>query len=225
IYVPRNALARFLDDVRRDVRQSNVDLISGTIRLVERDDETVLAWARAPWACVIFNIHTVHTPAGIERSAAACRRRIDPRLRSAASRAGGGERGPPPPPPLTAGPGGPGWGRLTGGPRLPAPTAPPTPPPPVSRATVPATTGTCSPTPCVRRHEPGAPRLRGRRRRVRERRALSDLPPPHPGRPAGPDRLRGLLPGGPPARPGPPPRGRRPPAQPPPRGPHRGAAP
>lgn len=33
----------------------------GTIRLIERDDETFLAWARQPYACVIFNLHVVHT--------------------------------------------------------------------------------------------------------------------------------------------------------------------
>ncbi len=77
IYVPRNALGKFLDDARRDVRRNDVDLIDGMIRLIERDDETVLAWARAPWACVVFSVHTPHTAAGIEQSAATCRRLID----------------------------------------------------------------------------------------------------------------------------------------------------
>ena len=39
-------------------------MIYGTVRLIERDDETVLAWAREPWACIIFNLHVDHTPAG-----------------------------------------------------------------------------------------------------------------------------------------------------------------
>ena len=81
IYVPRGSLTRFLDDVRRDVRENHVELIYGTVRLIERDEETVLAWAQEPWACVIFNIHTVHTPAGLERAAAAFRRLIDHGLR------------------------------------------------------------------------------------------------------------------------------------------------
>ncbi len=81
IYVPRGALGRFMDDVRRDITRNGVDVIYGTIRLIERDDETVLAWARQPWACVIFNIHTVHTPEGLERSAEAFRRLIDHGLR------------------------------------------------------------------------------------------------------------------------------------------------
>ncbi len=81
IYVPRRALTRFLDDVRQDVRRNQVDLIYGTIRLIERDGESMLAWAREPWACVIFNVHTVHTPEGLARAAAAFRRLIDHGLR------------------------------------------------------------------------------------------------------------------------------------------------
>ncbi len=81
IYVPRNALVRFLDDVRRDVVRSDIELISGTIRLIERDEESMLAWARMPWACVLFSVHTVHTPEGLERSAAVFRRLIDHGLR------------------------------------------------------------------------------------------------------------------------------------------------
>jgi hypothetical protein len=54
-----------------------VDVIYGTVRLIERDDESFLAWAREPWACVIFNVHTEHTPEGIERSADAFRRLIE----------------------------------------------------------------------------------------------------------------------------------------------------
>ncbi len=42
-------------------------------QVVERDDESFLAWAKERYACVIFNLHTIHTPAGIEHSAAAFR--------------------------------------------------------------------------------------------------------------------------------------------------------
>jgi hypothetical protein len=47
------------------------------VRLIEREDETVLAWAREPWACIVFNLHVDHTPEGIERAADAFRRLID----------------------------------------------------------------------------------------------------------------------------------------------------
>lgn len=77
IYVPRPALASFMADARDDFRAHDVDLIYGTIRLVERDDESFLAWAREPWACVIFNLHTVHSDEGLARAASAFRRLID----------------------------------------------------------------------------------------------------------------------------------------------------
>ncbi len=76
IYVPRNALAAFLGDLRDRFRAQRTNLIYGTIRLIERDDESFLAWAKAPYACVIFNLHVVHTPEGIERSAGAFRELI-----------------------------------------------------------------------------------------------------------------------------------------------------
>ena len=41
-------------------------MIYGTVRLIERDDETFLAWARDRYACVIFNLHVEHTPAAID---------------------------------------------------------------------------------------------------------------------------------------------------------------
>ena len=77
LYVPRDRLADFMADVAEDFRRHAVDAIYGTIRLIERDEDSFLAWAREPWACVIFNLHTVHTDEGIEHSAAAFRRLID----------------------------------------------------------------------------------------------------------------------------------------------------
>ncbi|MGH9399051.1 MAG: FAD-binding oxidoreductase [Thermoanaerobaculia bacterium] len=85
IYVPRGALPRFLADVREDFRANRVELIYGTIRLIERDDESFLAWAREPYACVIFNLHVVHSPAGLERSSQDFRRLIDLGIRHGGS--------------------------------------------------------------------------------------------------------------------------------------------
>ncbi len=77
IYVPRERLTDFMAEVAADFAASGVDVIYGTVRLIERDDEAFLTWARDRWACVIFNIHTVHTPAGLEHAASAFRRLID----------------------------------------------------------------------------------------------------------------------------------------------------
>jgi FAD/FMN-containing dehydrogenase len=77
VYVPRDAIAAFLETVRADFVADNVNLIYGTIRLIERDQDSFLAWAREPWACVIFNLHTAHDPAALEVTAAHFRRLID----------------------------------------------------------------------------------------------------------------------------------------------------
>ena len=47
------------------------------MRLIERDEETFLAWARERFACVIFNLHVEHTPAAIERAVGTFRGLID----------------------------------------------------------------------------------------------------------------------------------------------------
>ena len=85
IYVPRHRLVDFLTEVREDFRRNGVDVIYGTIRLIERDDESFLAWAREPWACTIFNLHVDHTPVAVARSADAFRRLIDIALRRGGS--------------------------------------------------------------------------------------------------------------------------------------------
>jgi FAD/FMN-containing dehydrogenase len=77
IYVPRDALVRFLADVRSDFLEHRTDMIYGTIRLIERDTETLLRWAKEPYACIIFNIHVMPDPAGIERAKQEFRRLID----------------------------------------------------------------------------------------------------------------------------------------------------
>ena len=77
LYVPRDALGSFLDDVRRDFVEHDVDLIYGTVRLIEADTESFLAWARKPWACVIFNLHTAHDRLALAKTAGDFRRLID----------------------------------------------------------------------------------------------------------------------------------------------------
>lgn len=76
-YVRRENLVDFLGDVRRDFLEHNVDPTYGTIRLIERDDESFLAWARESCVCVVCNLHVVHTPAGKEKAVADFRRIID----------------------------------------------------------------------------------------------------------------------------------------------------
>ncbi|HUF86758.1 MAG TPA: FAD-binding oxidoreductase [Thermohalobaculum sp.] len=77
IYVPRPRLAAFMREAIGDFRHDGTQVVYGTVRLIERDDESFLAWATEPYACIIFNLHVAHTPGGQERAAAAFRRLID----------------------------------------------------------------------------------------------------------------------------------------------------
>jgi FAD/FMN-containing dehydrogenase len=85
IYCERDALERFMADVREDARRNQVEIIYGTIRLIERDRESFLAWAKKSYACVIFNLHVVHTKEGIRQAANAFRRLIDIGIRHGGS--------------------------------------------------------------------------------------------------------------------------------------------
>lgn len=66
LFVERGRLVAFLDDLRAYLREQKAQVIYGTVRLVEQDGETALAWARKPWACTIVNLHVEHTPAGLD---------------------------------------------------------------------------------------------------------------------------------------------------------------
>ncbi len=77
LYVPREAVADFLERVRGDFREHDVRLIYGTIRLIERDADSFLPWARERWACVIFNLHTAHDRPSLAKTARDFQRLID----------------------------------------------------------------------------------------------------------------------------------------------------
>lgn len=77
IYVSRDRLADFMAEVAEDFRARDADVIYGTVRLIERDEESYLAWAKESYACIIFNLHVTHTEAAIEKATAAFRRLID----------------------------------------------------------------------------------------------------------------------------------------------------
>lgn len=77
IYVPRTALVQFMEEARLALREQKANVIYGTVRLIEKDDESFLRWARQSWACVIFNLHVTHDDAGIAAAARAFRTLID----------------------------------------------------------------------------------------------------------------------------------------------------
>ena len=85
LFVPPDALICFLERSREVLRETGIEDIYGTIRLVGRERTTFLRWARSDYACVIFNLRTRHDGAGIERSARTFRK-----LHDAAIGLGGG---------------------------------------------------------------------------------------------------------------------------------------
>ncbi|HSS66722.1 MAG TPA: FAD-binding oxidoreductase [Gammaproteobacteria bacterium] len=77
VYVPRSALGALMSKLAADFRRHEVQVIYGTIRLIEKDADSFLAWARRNYACVVMNLHVEHTPQGISKSAEDFRRIID----------------------------------------------------------------------------------------------------------------------------------------------------
>jgi FAD/FMN-containing dehydrogenase len=77
LYVPREHLAAFMAAVREDFLRHRVDFIYGTIRLIRKDTDTFLAWARDDYACVIFNLHIDHHAAGLAQARLDFQRLID----------------------------------------------------------------------------------------------------------------------------------------------------
>jgi len=68
VYVPRAQINEFIEKVRREIIARKVDVIYGTMRLIERDDESFLAWAKEDYACVIFNLQVEHSTALIQKA-------------------------------------------------------------------------------------------------------------------------------------------------------------
>lgn len=77
IYCEREHLERFMADVRDYTRRDKVEIISATVRLIEQDRESYLAWARRPYACVTFHVHVEHTTSGLIKAGDVFRRLID----------------------------------------------------------------------------------------------------------------------------------------------------
>jgi len=65
LYVPHEALISFMKNAASLLRESGLPVIYGTMRLIRKDSESYLPWAKQDFACVIFNLHLEHTDAGI----------------------------------------------------------------------------------------------------------------------------------------------------------------
>ena len=80
LYVPRDQIAAFMTQAARVLKTHGVEVIYGTIRAILKDDTSFLPWAKDDFACVIFNLRTVHTDEGKARTAEAFRGLIDAAL-------------------------------------------------------------------------------------------------------------------------------------------------
>jgi FAD/FMN-containing dehydrogenase len=77
LYVPREGIEEFMHHAALTLRQHEASLIYGTIRIIEKDDETFLPWARQNYACVVMNLRVEHTADGIARAQRTFRALID----------------------------------------------------------------------------------------------------------------------------------------------------
>jgi FAD/FMN-containing dehydrogenase len=85
LYVPRARFLAFMIDAQETLRRRHGDVIYGTVRLIERDEDTFLAWAREPYACIVFNLHVDHTAEAIASAAETFRELIDVSVRHGGS--------------------------------------------------------------------------------------------------------------------------------------------
>jgi FAD/FMN-containing dehydrogenase len=77
VYVSRDEFLPFMAQARKDFLEHKVDMTYGTIRFIEKDKESFLAWAREPSVCIVCNLHVRHTDEGKKKAAEDFRRIID----------------------------------------------------------------------------------------------------------------------------------------------------
>jgi FAD/FMN-containing dehydrogenase len=77
VYVGKDAFVPLMQAARQDFLKHNVDMTYGTIRFIEKDTESFLAWAKEPSVCIVCNLHVTHSEAGKRKAAEDFRRIID----------------------------------------------------------------------------------------------------------------------------------------------------
>ena len=77
LYVPRDRLEDFVNDVVEAQREHAFNIVYGTMRLIEKDEESFLAWAKQDYACIIFNLRVERSVAGMEKARRDFRKLID----------------------------------------------------------------------------------------------------------------------------------------------------
>ena len=77
IYITKDKLISLLTEIKKDFLENDVDVTYGTIRLIEQDNDSFLAWATEPMVCVVCNLHVKHSYEGICKAKDDFRRIID----------------------------------------------------------------------------------------------------------------------------------------------------
>ncbi len=76
VYVPRNELIPLLEEARRILLASEMRLVYGTVRFIEQDKDSFLAWARKRYACAVFCPHSSGETQDLKKTAEICRQLI-----------------------------------------------------------------------------------------------------------------------------------------------------
>lgn len=77
VYVPRDDITEFIERIRADALEDHFNIVYGTLRLIKKDEESFLAWAKEDYACIIFNLRVEHTPEGLTKAEHDFQRIID----------------------------------------------------------------------------------------------------------------------------------------------------
>lgn len=85
LYVPRNNFESFMKSAKASLIDNGANVVYGTVRLIESEDESELRWARKNYACVIFNLLVEHTGDGINKAINQFRSLIDCALNQSGS--------------------------------------------------------------------------------------------------------------------------------------------
>ncbi len=77
LYLPRRRFVEGMNAMREAVKRSGANVVYGTVRLIQAEEETLLRWAREDYACIIFNLLVEHRPQGIAQGKAQFQALID----------------------------------------------------------------------------------------------------------------------------------------------------
>ena len=69
LYVPRPKFVDFMRRAKTVLEETEANLVYGTVRLIEQENETFLRWASQDFACVIFNLLVEHSSEGKRKAA------------------------------------------------------------------------------------------------------------------------------------------------------------